>query len=291
MRLIAFLKQITEFEQLNADDQVYLIKLNLIVLSFFHSMFLYDPTTNTYHEQDSTDPFYSAEDWTRTFNEQFHADIQRLRDDFLRLFPSSDIMIKLSFLILIFSNRLSLNEGSQCSTINTHSLGIFRAQNVFTDLLYKYCIDQHGSVAAPVMFTRYVSKLMKLQQLIDGIRVTISDYVDITQFSPLMESLLLWLMKSSITQFLLWVPHFSLAIRSLQKFKTLDFHWLEWRAFRCNSPKHVLHIALRRICFCWKKILDDFCRVCHFHGKYIHQSWNHMKIFSSVCSIVFVVLY
>jgi hypothetical protein len=189
MRLISFLKQITEFQQLTDDDQVYMIKLNLIVLSFFHWMFLHDPAKNTYHEQDTTDPVYSGEDWMRTFNEQFHSDIQQLRKDFLDIFPSNDIMMQLSFLVLIFSNRVSLNEANQQSTAKAQSLSIFNAQNVFGDLLYKYCLSQVGTSGAPVTFARYVSKVMKFQQLIDEIRFSIRDYVDITQLSPLMESL------------------------------------------------------------------------------------------------------
>ena len=191
MRLITFLKQINEFQQLNADDQIYLVKLNLIVLSFFHSIFPYDPTTNTYHEQETTDPSYSGEDWMKTFNAKFHADIQRIRNDFLNLFPSSDVMMKLSFLILIFSNRVSLTQASQHSATKPHSLNIFNAQNVFAELIYKYCLDQFGETSAPVMFGRYVNTLMKLQQLIDEIRFSISDHLDITQLSPLMECLLL----------------------------------------------------------------------------------------------------
>ena len=137
--------------------------VNLIVLSFFHSMFLYDPHMNAYREQDTTDPFYSGEDWMKSFNEKFHSDIQQLRKDFLDIFPSSDIMIKLSFLILIFSNRVSLNEANQYSTVKAQSLSIFNAQNVFVDLLYKYYLNQFGTSSAPVVFARYVSKVMKLQ--------------------------------------------------------------------------------------------------------------------------------
>ena len=191
IRLISFLKQITEFQQLPSDDQVYLVQLNLIVLSFFHSMFSYDPTTDTYHEQDTTDPFYTGKDWMNTFNRKFHVDIQQLRKDFLDIFPSSDIMMKLSFLILIFSNRVSLNEANQYSTAKAQSLSIFNAQSVFVGLLYKYCLNQFRNTAAPMMFLRYVSSVMKLQVLIDEVRFSIRDYVDVKQLSPLMESLLL----------------------------------------------------------------------------------------------------
>ncbi|CAF4402166.1 unnamed protein product, partial [Adineta steineri] len=50
MRLISYIKQLNEFQQLKQEDQVYLIKLNLLPLCFFHLIFIYDPRTDLYYE-------------------------------------------------------------------------------------------------------------------------------------------------------------------------------------------------------------------------------------------------
>jgi len=72
MRLITYIKKVDEFHQLNATEQLYLVKLNLLTICFIHSLYIYDPRTDSYHEQDTTDPLFSGKDWIKTINEQFH---------------------------------------------------------------------------------------------------------------------------------------------------------------------------------------------------------------------------
>jgi hypothetical protein len=189
MRLITYIKQINEFQQLDKQEQVYLVKLNLLTICFFHSIFIYDPRRDSYHEQDTTDPLFSGKDWNKTLNKQFHSEMKQLRIDLLEIFQMDDIIIKLFFLILLFSQQVSLNQSSQCSLSDINSLNIFKAQNVFTNLVYQYCLHQYGSSKAPVLFTRYINKIMKIQQLVDEIKYTIHNYIDITQLSPLIQSL------------------------------------------------------------------------------------------------------
>jgi hypothetical protein len=191
MRLISYIKQINEFHQLNADDQVYLVKLNLLTICFLHSILSYDSATDCYHEQDTIDPIFSGTDWNKLLNAQFHMEMKQIRNDLIDTFQSDDIVIKLFYLILLFSNHLSLKQSSKCLLTENNSLGIFKGQNVFTDLMYRYCLHQHGSDQAPILFLRYVNKLMKIQKLVDEIKNTINNSMDLTDLSPLMQSLLI----------------------------------------------------------------------------------------------------
>ncbi len=189
MRLITYIKQINEFHQLNVADQVYLVKLNLLAICFIHSLYIYDPRTDNYHEPDTTDPLFSGKDWIKTLNKQFHLQMKQLRNDLLEIFQMDNIIIKLFFLILLFSHTISLNQSSQCLLTDIDSLSIFQAQNVFTDLAYRYCLHQYGSYKTPILFTQYLNKLMKIQQLVDEIKYTIHDYMDTTQLLPLTQSI------------------------------------------------------------------------------------------------------
>ncbi|CAF5157943.1 unnamed protein product, partial [Rotaria sp. Silwood1] len=93
--------------------------------------------------------------------------------------------------ILLFSNRISLNQTPQCIlTSDINPLSIFKAQNIFVDLVYRYCLHRYSSNQAPILFLRYINKLMKVQQLVDEMKFTINNYIDITELSPLMQSLL-----------------------------------------------------------------------------------------------------
>lgn len=191
MRLITYIKQINEFQQLDKDDQVYLVKLNLLTICFLHSLFIYDPRTDSYHEQDTIDPLFPGKDWNKTLNRQFHLELKQIRNDLIDIFQSDDIIIKLFYLVLLFSNYTSLNQSSEFVFTYTNSLNIFKGQNVFTDLLYRYCLHQYRFNQAPVLFLRYINKLMKIQRLVDEIKFTINNYIDVAGVSPLMQSLLL----------------------------------------------------------------------------------------------------
>lgn len=188
MRLISFIKQINEFQQLQKSEQIHLVKLNLLTICFFHSIYIYDPRTDAYHEQDTTDPLFSRKDWIRTLNEQFHLEMKHLRNDLLEIFQMDNNIIKIFYIILLFSQQMSLVESSTYTEINP--VNIFQAQNVFTDLAYRYCLDQYGPVKAPKLFAQYTLKIMKLQQLVDHIKFNINDYIDTTELSPLAQSLL-----------------------------------------------------------------------------------------------------
>lgn len=190
MRLISYIKQLNEFQTLDEDDQVYLVKLNLLTICFFHSIYIYDIRTDSYHEQDTTDPLFSGKDWIKTLNKQFHFEMKQLRNDFIDIFQLDDIIIKLFFPILLFSNQMSSNQSSEHSSPNINSLNIFKAQNVFADLVYRYCLQQYGTSETPLLFSKYISKIMKIQLLVDQIKYTINDYMDTDKLSPLMQSLL-----------------------------------------------------------------------------------------------------
>ncbi|CAF1582625.1 unnamed protein product, partial [Adineta steineri] len=137
MRLISYLKQINEFQQLKQEDQAYLIKLNLLPLCFFHLIFIHDPRTDLYYEPNTKDPHFSGKDWSKTLNKQFHIEMKQLRNDIIDIFQLDDIVIKLFLLIFAFSNQISLNQSSECVLIDINVLDIFKAQNIFIDLAYK----------------------------------------------------------------------------------------------------------------------------------------------------------
>lgn len=191
MRLVTFIRQITEFKQLDITEQIHLVKLNLLAICFFHSMFIFDPRTNSYHEQDTTDPLFSENDWIKTLNMKFHLKMKQLRNDLLDIFQMDNVIIKLFFIILLFSQQITLNQSSQCTLTDINSLNISKAQNVFTDLVYRYCVNQYGLSQAPILFMRYVNKIMEIQQLVDEIKYTIHDYMDTTELSPLIQSLVM----------------------------------------------------------------------------------------------------
>ncbi|CAF3963360.1 unnamed protein product, partial [Adineta steineri] len=132
----------------------------------------------------------SGKDWNKTLNKQFHIEMKQLRNDIIDIFQLDDIIIKLFILIFAFSNQITLNQSSECVLIDINVLDIFKAQNIFIDLAYKYCLDRYGVRKTSVLFSRYIYKIMKIQQLVDEVKHTIDTYIDTGQLTSLMQCLL-----------------------------------------------------------------------------------------------------
>ncbi|CAF1259043.1 unnamed protein product [Rotaria sordida] len=186
MRLITFFKQIPEFQQLDKDDQVYFVKLNTLTIAFLHSIHIYDDKNEIYHEPDTNDPLFLEKDWINTINKEFHDEMKQIQKNFLHIKQFDDKIMKIFFLIMLFSNHFTF----KYSTTNINTLNIFKAQNVYNELFYKYCLHHYGFYKSSMLLLQYTSNIMKIQKLISELKLTACNYMDITQLTPVMQSLL-----------------------------------------------------------------------------------------------------
>ncbi|CAF1284564.1 unnamed protein product [Adineta steineri] len=186
MRLITFFKQIPEFQKLDKDEQVYLVKLNTLSIAFLHSIFIYDTKNATYHEQDTNDPLFLEKDWINTINKEFHDIIKQIRCKLCETIQIDDEIIKIFFLITLFSSHFTLKSSSS----HICTLNIFKAQNIYSELFWKYSLHYYGFENSSKLFLQFTTGIVKLQKLIDELKSTVSNYTDITKLSPLMQSLL-----------------------------------------------------------------------------------------------------
>lgn len=187
MRLICFVKQMPEFQNLNRDDQIYVVKLNCLTLTFLHSIFIYDEELRVFHEPDTNDSLFSEQDWTKTINEDFHDEMKRIQRDLSNLIHSDEKILKLFFLLILFSDSCYLTSSNISLDL---SIQLFHRQNLYSDLLYKYFLQTYGLICGSKLFLRYISKIIRIQQLVHDLRNRIENYLDINELSPLMRSLI-----------------------------------------------------------------------------------------------------
>lgn len=186
MRLITYFKQIPEFQQLNRDDQVHLVKLNSLSIVFLHSLLIYDSKTNVYHERESNDPLFLERDWINTLTEDFHREMKGIYYDLIDPIPSDGKILKLFFLLALFSDTFA----GASSDVNRRSLEVFHIQNIYNDLLYRYCLRCYGLINSSKLYLRLMSKWMHIQKLVQDIQQKIHQWIDATQLPALMQSLL-----------------------------------------------------------------------------------------------------
>ncbi|CAF2216039.1 unnamed protein product [Rotaria magnacalcarata] len=186
MRLISFFKQIPEFQQFDKDEQVYFVKLNTLSITFLHSMYIYGYEQDAYHEPGTTDPLFLGKDWLKTINREFHRQMKKIQNNFVLIEKFDENLIKLFFLIILFSNHLDLKH----PITNINTLHLFKVQNIYNELFYKYCLYHYGFHKSSILLLQYTTNIMKIQNLIDDLKYTACSYMDLKLLTPVMRSLL-----------------------------------------------------------------------------------------------------
>ena len=186
MRLITYFKQIPQFQRLHKDTQLHLVKFNTLTIVFLHSISIYDPKAKVYHEPNTTDPVFLEADWSRTINDEFHHKMKGIQADLARIIESDDRIVKIVFLIVLFSDAFT----SRSSAVNINAVEIFNIQNLYNELLYKYCVHTHGTLKSSTLFLKLLSQIMKIQNLINEIRDNIHQCMDVTPLPELMQSII-----------------------------------------------------------------------------------------------------
>ena len=186
MRLITYFKQIPQFQRLHKDTQLHLVKFNTLPIVFLHSISIYDPQAEVYHEPNTTDPVFLEADWSRTINAEFHSQMISIHAELARIVESDDRIVKIVFLIVLFSDALT----SRSSAVDINAVEIFHIQSLYNELLFKYCVHIHGTLKSSKLFVSLLSQIMKIQNLINEIRDNIHACMNVTLLPELMQSII-----------------------------------------------------------------------------------------------------
>ncbi|CAF0834513.1 unnamed protein product [Adineta ricciae] len=157
LRLITFYKLIPEFSALNESDKLVLIKYNAFALVFVRSAIVYDPITDTYHEPGAGDCMFAGKDMIQCFSlEQYHQSTRCVR----RLIDATQkdrVIVQIFLIIALLSKGAAIFiDMTEAEPIANDILSLFRTQNYFVDLLWKYCESTYGFEQAVQMWTKLV---------------------------------------------------------------------------------------------------------------------------------------
>jgi len=194
-RILCFVnlfRQINEFQNLNGDDRFVLFKSNLLYLFPIFVCFYYDRFNN------------------RLLNEAFEVSSKRF--EFYRLCFESDglhilflttvrfitestdqdfTILSLLILILLFSPDLLMHKNSRSLQ---DPLNIYRIQSNYTNILWKYLVDQQGESQATRKFLRILSSIFRIQfvveKLFDFFQCEFVCFNLTDELAPLLQSLL-----------------------------------------------------------------------------------------------------
>lgn len=191
MRLLTFFKQIPEFNQLNVDDKVTLIKYNLMPLIILNSTLAYNIETDQVMETESDIPYDSNTFQTIHGNEIF-LKIRKIFYSFVRIAQYDRRIIQLALIVLILTKGFATDLDA-VEPILKDSTAVHSAKNYYTELLWKYMETVHGSEKSTRIFFELVVQFISWQTLETQLRLNVRKILsptDMNELSPLMKSLL-----------------------------------------------------------------------------------------------------
>jgi len=190
MRLLAFFKQIPEFNQLNIDDKMILIKYNLMSLVVLNCALSFNINSQQILEVDTDVPWNSSI-LRSVHGDEVHTQITKIFEPLVRIAKLDQKIIHLLLIVLILTKGLSTGGGAPEPILNDN-MAVYRAQNLYTELLWKYLETIYGSDQAFHIFYNLITRFLTWQlfekKLRDNVEETFSSSVEV-ELSPLMKAL------------------------------------------------------------------------------------------------------
>jgi len=191
MRLLSFFKQIPEFNQLNVDDKVILIKYNLLTILGINCVLSYKTETSQIIESDSDFPS-NLQYYRVLHGYNICMKSRKVFTSFLHIAKYDRKIIELTLIILILTKGFYITNYHDEQILNLNG-SVDRAQIYYTELLWKYIQTIHGYNKAIQLFSQLIFHAISWQILHDQMRNNILNTLspeDINQLLPIMKSIL-----------------------------------------------------------------------------------------------------
>jgi hypothetical protein len=144
-RLITYFKLLPEFASLNEHDKLILTKYNTFALEFIRSALNYNSLTDTYHEPNTDDCVFAGRDLIHCFSlYQYERSTHCVRS-LVNASVNDRLLLQVLLIIMLFSKGSAIcTDIDEMEPVAQNILSIYQAQNIFIDLLWKYCENKFG---------------------------------------------------------------------------------------------------------------------------------------------------
>lgn len=190
IRLLTFFKQIPEFNELDVDDKVTLIKFNLLPLLCINCTLSYKIETDQIVETDSDVPWDSSI-IKEVYGHDGYLQMRKIFEQFVHIAQYDQKIIQLALVTLILTKGGSTGIVEFEPLLND-GLAVLRAQNYYAELLWKYIETVHGAQKAVTVWAKLVTHLITWQTLHKKLRENVEKNLlanDMSELLPLMKTL------------------------------------------------------------------------------------------------------
>ncbi|CAF1587876.1 unnamed protein product [Adineta ricciae] len=190
IRLLTFFKQIPEFSELNVEDKVTLIKFNLLPLLCINCTLSYKIETDQIVETDSDVP-WDPSIIQEVYGYEGYLQMRKVFESFVYIAQYDHRIIQLALITLILTKGFSAGEG-ELEPILNDGMAVYRAQNYYSELLWKYIETMHGRHRAISIWSKIVTHFITWQTLHKRLRDNVQKNLsktDTSELLPLMKTL------------------------------------------------------------------------------------------------------
>ena len=197
VKLIHFLKEIPEFEQLDEHDRLVLVKYNLNFLILMRHLLTFDTAREMIYDLDSSDVISPTDEafaqhckslFILCYGYEFNRAVMLILHALVNLTNKNPIIAQLLMLIMIFSKGLSADDDQEPILIDGDS--VFRAQSKYAELLFRYLMEGSSFEVVAIKMMRITEQLLKIQKICRDYKQYLQSKVDVNDINPLMKSLL-----------------------------------------------------------------------------------------------------
>ncbi|UJR31906.1 hypothetical protein I4U23_019380 [Adineta vaga] len=175
--LVYFYKFIPEFKQFELDDQILLIKCNMLSIIHLHLIIV-----ENFHENPRM-----GEHMPSWITPDFHRQMSRTRGRFDRFMKHPHIL-QIALIVFIFSMNLSIPRGSSQYMHYKNRRKLYEIQNFYVSLLWRYLIYLFDEQEAQRSMSIIVMQILRYQLLMDTMDKAVRKTGQADLLNPLMKS-------------------------------------------------------------------------------------------------------
>jgi hypothetical protein len=197
VKLINFIRQIPEFEELDERDRLILVKYNLTLLFVLRHALAFDTTREICYEDEMVNPISPNEEafaqhckslFILCYGYEFNRLFVSVLRTIINVVDKDPVIVQLVMLSMIFLKGLSANDDQE--PVLNDVQRVFHAQSKYTDLLFRYLLQRSSFDVAVLKMMRIVEVFIKIQRLIRDFQQYIKSNIDVNHVNPLMKTLL-----------------------------------------------------------------------------------------------------
>ncbi|CAF1483608.1 unnamed protein product [Didymodactylos carnosus] len=192
LKLITYLKSVHEFEQLDENDRLTLVKYNLPGLFMLCATLQYDDVREIFTEPYIDEQYaqHCKDLFIYCYGLEFHQGLVKIIRLVVDLTARDPVIVELLLVILIFTKGLSAHNAYSVEPILSNSSQVYQAQCKYTSLLWRYMLQKYNLSLTIHKFSLLIAQIMKIQALSRDFQQYIVNQVDVDKINPLMKSLL-----------------------------------------------------------------------------------------------------